>query len=59
MTTRDPGRELAEVCAHRGCKRDAEDDWGYCEIHWAERRPHLTGARQSTAEQPADPTAGA
>jgi hypothetical protein len=37
-------RDLADACAHDGCTRDSEDPWGYCEIHWAERTPHLTRA---------------
>lgn len=58
MITNDPRRELVDICAHRGCKRDAEDDWGYCEIHWAERRPHLTRASLPPPTDFADPTAG-
>lgn len=54
MITNDPRRELADICAHRGCSRDAEDDWGYCEIHWAERKPH----QRRPVEIKSGPTAG-
>ena len=28
---------IEDVCAEPSCDRASEDDWGYCELHWAKR----------------------